>query len=106
VGGYSLPLHLLQGLPLSGMTQRLVSYWGVAQGFRSLLAVMSCELMVRWLSKYSCVPQGGGWVRLILTFVTLRLVNSYSQYECTTLVGGWVTLVCDAGGWLSTVICV
>ena len=43
----SLPLSGMKNaaLPLSGMTQRLVSYWGVAQGFRSLLAVMSCELM-------------------------------------------------------------
>ena len=32
-------------LPLSSFSTRLVSYWGVAQGFRSLLAVMSCELL-------------------------------------------------------------
>ena len=32
-------------LPLSSLSRRLVSYWGVAQGFRSLLAVMSCELL-------------------------------------------------------------
>ena len=32
-------------LPLSSLSTRLVSYWGVAQGFRSLLAVISCELL-------------------------------------------------------------
>ena len=32
-------------MPLSSLSTRLVSYWGVAQGFRSLLAVISCELL-------------------------------------------------------------
>jgi len=67
---------------LPGMSNRLFSYWGVANGFRSLLAVLSCNLMAGYAYVFV-----GALGAAVSSWLAIRSAGKETEKQIRTIMG-------------------